>query len=39
MKGDRAKYRVWSVTLSGGQVSGKSSRQGVSDLRPSFSEE
>ena len=39
VKGDRAKYRVWSVTLSGGHVSGKSSRQGVSDLRPSFSEE
>lgn len=32
MKGDRAKYRVWSTILSWGHVSGKSSSRGMSDL-------
>ena len=39
MKGDRAKYRVWSMILSWGHVSGKSSSRGMSALRPDFSEE
>lgn len=39
MKGDRAKYRVWSTILSWGHVSGKSSSRGMSDLKPDFSEE